>query len=296
MAKILCRKCGTVSDDSLGGCPNCGEPFPMVGTQPRCAHPAPSARPVKKKKSKLLNFVLFLIGFGAALAVLVPAGIKAYGYLTSPEFFYNMGEYQMAYDAAPKKERDDLIEAMLSEGKYGKAYDCVKKSDRAAIYQESKLAEYSKYAFEDLSAATGLSKSECEDNFRVSKIYKSSGTDPEMYVVGLGQSYSSNSDEDFFEIHYDLYETYYFFYAYDYGAKKLTKAAATSIESLCDDYGIIVDGQKSYKNFTDGDYVGKSLSFITDYSDCETMYYRVQALASSGLLDDAEILGDDKRP
>ena len=26
MAKILCRKCGTVSDDSLGGCPNCGEP------------------------------------------------------------------------------------------------------------------------------------------------------------------------------------------------------------------------------------------------------------------------------
>ena len=77
MAKILCRKCGTVSDDSLGSCPNCGEPFPMIGAQPRRAQPAPPVQPVKKKKSKLLNFVLFLIGFGAALAVLVPAGIKA---------------------------------------------------------------------------------------------------------------------------------------------------------------------------------------------------------------------------
>ena len=57
MAKILCRKCGTVSDDSLGGCPNCGEPFLMAGAQPRCIRPAPAVQPVKKKKSKLLNFV-----------------------------------------------------------------------------------------------------------------------------------------------------------------------------------------------------------------------------------------------
>lgn len=295
MAKILCRKCGTVSDDSLGSCPNCGEPFPMIGSQPRCAQPAPSACPVKKKKSKLLNFVLFLIGFGAALAVLVPAGIKAYGYLTSPEFFYNMGEYQMAYDDAPKKERDDLIEAMLSEGKYGKAYDCVKKSDRADIYQESKYAEYTKYAFEDLAEITGLSKSECYKRFELGNVYRNNSSDPEMYVVSIGRA-DTDENEDFWDNHWDLEYKYVFFYAYDYGAKKLTKASANSIDELCEDYGIIVDGEKSYKNFTDGEYVGKSLSIYYSYSNDNLMYYRVQALASSGLLDDAEILGDDKRP
>ncbi len=287
MAKILCRKCGTVSDDSLGGCPNCGEPFPMVGTQPRRAQPAPSARPVKKKKSKLLNFVLFLIGFGAALAVLVPAGIKAYGYFTSPEFFYNMGEYQMAYDAAPKKERDDLIEAMLSEGKYGKAYDCVKKSDRADIYQESKYAEYTKYAFEDLANLIGVSKSDCQKDFYLENIYRSYDSNPEMYIVELSLGYEAEQTGRYSGVN----DEYFFFYAYDYGSKKVTKANGTSLYQLEDDYGIIVEGEKSYKNFSDGDYVGVQFHMCGGDS-----MYRVIDLSEAHLLDDAEILGDDKRP
>ena len=108
-----------------------------------------------------------------------------------------------------------------------------------------------------------------------------------MYIVELSLGYEAEQTGRYSGVN----DEYFFFYAYDYGSKKVTKANGTSLYQLEDDYGIIVEGEKSYKNFSDGDYVGVQFHMCGGDS-----MYRVIDLSEAHLLDDAEILGDDKRP